>query len=893
MTITFYIDYQVSGGQEICVSGSCDALGASVEANAIPMTYTEAGNWMLSIETDGVKDFTYQYLLKQDNITIRKESWKPRVFIPNSGHSIYKLYDTWQEIPSDAFFYTTPFTEVVYKRDNSDVNLTDYEKTIAIQVYAPSVLPSYRLGIIGKGLALGDWEIDKIVPMGCARFPMWEVNLDGSKAQLPLEYKFVVIDDQDNVVQWEEGESRMTFLYPLINQEKAIVSSGEFRSSASKWKGAGVAIPVFSLRSNDGLGIGEFLDLKKLVDWVTLTGQRIVQILPVNDTTITKTWVDSYPYKSISTNALHPIYLNLEAMGELHSLEDMKELAILKEKLNALPQVDYEEVFNAKWKYFRKVFAQDGRKTLSSQDFVNFYNENKSWLAPYAAFCFLRDKYQTPDFSKWQEYAVFSNQIIELFETETSEAYSDIMLTYFLQYHLDKQLKDAHQYAHAKGVAFKGDIPIGISRHSVEAWAEPKLFNMNGQAGAPPDDFSALGQNWGFPTYNWEEMEKDGYKWWKRRFQKMADYFDAYRIDHILGFFRIWQIPLDAVQGLLGTFNPSLPFTAEEIESYGLFFDSDRFLKPFIHSGFLHDVFGDNTNEVVDKFLNSLGNGMFELKDEFNTQRKIEAVFANKTDEKNSHLREGLYSLISEVLFIPDPLLESKYHPRIAAQQSYSYRHLNEQEQQCFDKLYNHFYYERHNEFWKQEALKKLPALVQSTDMLVCGEDLGMVPDSVPDVMNHIKILSLEIQRMPKNVDLLFGDPSQYPYLSVCTTSTHDMSTIRGWWNEDCIKTQQYYNQMLQESGDAPAFCEPWICDRILDMHLESPSMLCIIPLQDWLAGDGAIRQKNPNDERINIPSNPCHYWRYRMHLSLEEMLKLDDFNYKIRSKLDRYNRLC
>ena len=417
---------------------------------------------------------------------------------------------------------------------------------------------------------------------------------------------------------------------------------------------------------------------------------------------------------------------------------------------------------------------------------------------------------------------------------------------------------------------------------------EPRLFNLGCQAGAPPDDFSVLGQNWGLPTYNWEEMSKDGFQWWKNRFRKMSEYFDAYRIDHILGFFRIWQIPMDAVHGLLGIFNPALPFSEDELRNqYDFWLDKDLQTTPYIMEYFLNDFFGEYTEEAKNRFLYDKGFGRYGLTENFNTQAKVVEYFKNQEDnEKNNKLKNALLGLIEEVLFIEDPEEKGKYHPRISAQYTYIYRSLNDYERWCFNRLYNDFFYHRHNDFWYGKAMWKLQPLIKSTNMLVCGEDLGMIPDCVPSVMHQLKVLSLEIQRMSKDPSMEFGNPYAYPYLSVCTTSTHDMPGIRAWWEEDREKTQRFYNNMLHESGTAPYYAEPWICDRIISMHLDSPAMLTILPLQDWLSIDGKLRRKNPQEEQINIPAIPKHYWRYRMHLTLEDLLTDKEFNDKLRNKI-------
>ena len=620
-----------------------------------------------------------------------------------------------------------------------------------------------------------------------------------------------------------------------------------------------------------------------MIDWAVSTQQKVIQILPINDTTMTHAWTDSYPYNSISIYAFHPMYVDIKQMGTLKDKSAAAKFNKKQKELNGLPAMDYEAVNQTKWEYFRLIFKQEGEKVLASGEFGEFFNANKEWLQPYAVFSYLRDAFQTPNFREWPRHSVYNAQDIEKMCRPESVDYPHIALYYYIQFHLHLQLVAATQYAREHGVVLKGDIPIGISRNSVEAWTEPYYFNLNGQAGAPPDDFSVNGQNWGFPTYNWDVMEKDGYRWWMKRFQKMSEYFDAYRIDHILGFFRIWEIPMHAVHGLLGQFIPSIPMSREEIESYGLPF-REEYLIPYIHESFLGQVFGPHTDYVKQTFLLPAETpGVYHMKPEFTTQREVESFFAGKNDENSLWIRDGLYTLISDVLFVPDTKEKDKYHPRIGIQRDFIFRSLNEQEQNAFNRLYDQYYYHRHNEFWRQQAMKKLPQLTQSTRMLVCGEDLGMIPDCVSSVMNDLRILSLEIQRMPKNPMHEFGYLNEYPYRSVCTISTHDMSTLRGWWEEDYLQTQRYYNTMLGHYGTAPTVATPELCEEVVRNHLKSNSILCILSLQDWLSIDGKWRNPNVQEERINVPANPRNYWRYRMHLTLEQLMKAEELNDKIR----------
>ena len=576
------------------------------------------------------------------------------------------------------------------------------------------------------------------------------------------------------------------------------------------------------------------------------------------------------------------MFLRLEEVGKLENPARQDHYEAIRHELNSLPEIDYERVNRTKAAYTREIFLQNGAEVLQSKEYRKFIADNSHWLLPYAAFCVLRDRFGTPDFTLWEEYSVFDKAKIEKFSKENK---NEIDYVCFIQYHLDRQMREVSEYARAHGVAFKGDIPIGVSRTSVDAWQYPELFYMNTSAGAPPDDFSILGQNWGFPTYNWEKMGLDGFAWWKARFRKMAEYFDAYRIDHVLGFFRIWQIPQDAIHGLLGIFHPALPFTPEELRtSYDFWIDTDTMTTPLIMDWFIHDLFGDCTEEVKSAFLCDAGSGRWKLRPEFDTQKKVAEYFARQEkNEQNETICNALLNVIDNVLFIEDPDEHGKYHPRISAQSTFAYRSLNDYQRWCYDRLYNDFFYHRHNSFWHDNAMWKLPPIIDATDMLTCAEDLGMIPHCVPAVMDTLRILSLEIQRMPKDPHCEFGDTTRYPYLSVCTTSTHDMSGIRGWWEENREKAAHFYHNVLRQNGDVPYFAEPWICDRIVDMNLKAPSMLCILPLQDWMSISSDLRRNDPRDEQINIPANSRHYWRYRMHITVERLLASHDFNSRVK----------
>lgn len=887
MKITFHVNYRTEWGESLFLTGNIAPLGDNDINKSVRLTADGGEHWHVTVDiTDDIKTFEYGYVVKSDNGEIRRREWgHPRTFCNAAKASDYVTYDRWQEQPWDKPFYSSAFTECICRRETKDRVLKPAKGKLQISVEAPMIRPGEVLAICGSSASLGNWNTDKAVKMNSAMYPLWKANIASKDIEAQTEYKFVILEEETGkLVAWEGGSNRFIGVSPDSNKV-TVISGLRFNSPAMPWRGAGTAIPVFSLRTDNDFGAGDFGDLYEMIDWCVETGQTFLQILPINDTTMTHTWTDSYPYNANSTFALHPLYLRLSDLGTLADPERRAYFDKLGKELNALPEIDYERTTSAKLEYARELFAQEGKAVVSSKAFKEFVSRNEYWLKPYAAFCVLRDRFGTPDYNAWEEYRNYDAEKIERFICDNMFEFNFV---YYLQYNLDRQMHAVKDYANSKGVAIKGDIPIGISRTSVDAWLNPRLFNLDCQAGAPPDDFSVLGQNWGLPTYNWEEMSKDGFAWWKSRFRKMSEYFDAYRIDHVLGFFRIWQIPIDAIHGLLGIFNPALPFTPDELK-YGFDFwiNPDVQAKPLIMDWFLGDFFGEYTDEARDRFLNPIGDGRYSLKDQFATQRKIADYFAGQDkNDKNTRLCNALMGLIDNVLFIEDPYEKGKYHPRISAQFTYAYRSLNDYERWCYDRLYNDFFYHRHNDFWYGKAMWKLPPLINATDMLVCAEDLGMIPACVPAVMDKLEILSLEIQRMPKDTASEFGNTWSYPYFSVCTTSTHDMGGIRQWWEEDRDKTQRFYNAVLHHGGEAPFYAEPWICDQIVDMHLKSPSMLCILPLQDWLSINGDIRRTNPREEQINVPANSRHYWRYRMHITVEELRAHKEFTTYIHSKI-------
>ncbi len=908
MKLLFNIDYQTTFGEELLLN-LVEKDGTENRISKYRMKTEDGNRWTYELNCPSAPTsktapkfelgsvINYFYSVESSGQLVRQE-WlvEPhRLELVSERGYKYTIYDHWINIPEDSYLYSSAFTNCIARHTPVKSPIKPFTATVRLKVRAPQLREHERLALVGSDELLGAWDPKRSQPMTEHNHNEWMVNLDATMLlKKRLEFKFIIIDEDTNIATiWEGGDNR-TIDLPSVGRGDVVVyelPQAFFPIYAQKC--AGTLVPVFSLRSRDSFGVGDFGDLRKMIDWVSMTGQRLLQILPINDTTTTHTWTDSYPYSCISIFAIHPQYVDLTRLPALADEKERARFETLRQELNALPQIDYERVNNAKIEYLRLLFQQEGHKMMASSKFKKFFDETKQWLVPYAQYCFLRDKYGTADYTQWPDHKVWDEADRPSLSSSRTRIYKEVSFFYFVQFILNSQLSEAHEYAQQKGVILKGDIPIGVNRHGCDAWMEPRYFNLNGQAGAPPDDFSANGQNWGFPTYNWDEMLKDGCLWWVRRFQNMSKFFDAYRIDHVLGFFRIWEIPIEAVHGLLGQFSPALAMTRDEIEGYGLHWQEELFTEPFIMDWVLERMFADRADFVREQFLEPKGNGYYRMKPEFNTQRKVEAWFNGLTEqsEEMANLRDGIYALISDVLFVRDHKNPNLFHPRISAQLDFIYESLWDSDKQVFNRLYNDYFYRRNNQFWYSEAMKKMPKLVEATRMLVCAEDLGMVPDCVPWVMNELRILSLELQSMPKDPKVRFGHLSQNPYRSVCTISSHDMPTLRQWWDEDWQRTQEYYNTMLYRGDAAPHPLPGWLARDIVSRHLTSPSMLCILSIQDWLAMDEKLRLPDADAERINIPANPKHYWRYRMHIAIEDLMKQDAFNDDIRQLVAQSGR--
>ncbi|KAF9679489.1 hypothetical protein SADUNF_Sadunf06G0020200 [Salix dunnii] len=917
VNVSFRLPYYTHWGQRLLVCGSEPVLGSWDVKKGLLLSPVHQGEeliWCGSVAVPSEFSCEYSYYVVDDEKSVLRPEMgkKHKLVLPegiNGGENV-ELHDLWQKSSLedsfcahysgntgvDAIPFRSAFKDVIFRqswglnieRSLGIQNKLDMEDAVLVhfKICCPNVEEETSVYVIGSTAKLGQWKVQDGLKLNYAGDSIWQADVVIQNGNFSLETGA----HRDLSIDSSKVQPRYIFL-----------SDGMMREMP--WRGAGVAIPMFSVRSEADLGVGEFLDLKLLVDWAVESGFHLVQLLPINDTSVHGMWWDSYPYSSLSVFALHPLYLRVEALSEILPENIKKEIREAREQLDGKDQlccalacyngkkaashdllfdylapsyipypcinifelgsvqdVDYEAVLATKLSIAKKVFEQEKDLILNSRSFHKYFSENE----------------------------------LEKLVSKDSLHYDIIRFHYYIQFHLHLQvtsnwsyllciiiywqLSEAAEYARNKGVILKGDLPIGVDRNSVDTWVYPNLFRMNTSTGAPPDYFDKNGQNWGFPTYNWEEMSKDNYAWWRARLTQMAKYFTAYRIDHILGFFRIWELPEHAMTGLIGKFRPSIPLSKEELEREGIW-DFDRLSLPYIRKESVQEKFGASWTFIVSNFLNDYQKGCYEFKEDCNTEKKLASklkMLAEKSMllESEDKIRRDLFDLLKNIVLIRDPEDASKFYPRFNLEDTSSFQDLDDHSKNVLRRLYYDYYFYRQENLWRQNALKTLPALLNSSDMLACGEDLGLIPACVHPVMQELGLIGLRIQRMPSESDLEFGIPSQYSYMTVCAPSCHDCSTLRAWWEEDEERRCRYFKYVVGSDAIPPSQCVPDMAHFVARQHVEAPSMWAIFPLQDLLALKEEYTTRPATEETINDPTNPKHYWRYRVHVTLESLLK-------------------
>lgn len=932
LTLRFSVTASTQYGESIVLSGDSPTLGSFEPSRAVTLAFESPGVWTLHILHPSPASRSlprYKYGLRKEDGTLVWESGAARRLapLPDAPVGDVLVRDEWRHRPdpSREIFSTAAFTDVVFrrpkeKRDGTKVTAARASNAVTealvlgkgsyvarFAVFAERVQLSDQVCVVGDAEALGNGDVNKAIPMADCNSPIWETCVALPADAVDLAYRFVIRNKTTKKVVLEDVVERRLclnredkeFLTNNVGAAPIVLAPSESSIRfPQKWKGAGIALPVFSIRSASSCGVGEFNDLLKVVDLCVAAGYQLLQLLPINDTTSNNNFRDSYPYSAVSSFALHPQYLNIESLGTMPPAL-AKEYRLEKDRLNALDKIDYMKVMNVKMRFIRKMYKRQKEEFLESKEFTSWFEENQNWLVPYALFRFFMEVNGSSNYDQWGARKSVTLADMRTLASPDTFHFEYLGVAYYTQFHLHKQLSAAAEYAAEHQVVFKGDLPIGVNRYCVDTWVNPHLFRLHMQAGAPPDFFSAHGQNWFFPTYDWEAMSKDNYAWWRYRLGHMAKYFHAYRIDHILGFFRIWEIPAGFKTGMSGRFYPAHGISRQELESLGLW-DIDRYVKPYIRDGILQELFHDDWWKIKDRFFEPLWHDRLRFKEDFDTERKVEKALqlpedAPKAEKQyNENVRNQLFDMFNNVCLLADVEDPNVFHPRFMMQQTRSYAELPSNEWKgALYNLHEDYYHHRQDELWKKNGLERLPMMKSASNMLVCGEDLGMIPKCVPDVMEETSILSLAVQRMPDG-DAEFGIPSEYKYECVATTSSHDTSTFRGWWEEipDHLR-MRYWTEVMRRDGRTPppAVCTTEIVEWVITDHLASPAMWTIFPLQDLLGMDEKLRRRDAAAEQINDPSNPDHVWCFRLHLNIEEVTAEEEFIGRLARLNKEHNR--
>jgi len=640
----------------------------------------------------------------------------------------------------------------------------------------------------------------------------------------------------------------------------------------------GISIPVSAIKTKNSCGIGEFNDLEVLGNWCKSIGIEVIQILPVNDTGF-----QNSPYSAISAFALHPIYLRIHTIPEYNKHSDFsKELNTIKSKFNDSKKVNFNEVLKEKLILLKKIYKY-ALQEIQLDKIFHIWIKNNLWIIPYAVFNVLKERNNRKHWKEWVEMKNPDDNSINLvWEKEKEECF----FYAWLQYRLEIQLIEVRKNLETNGILLKGDIPILINEDSVDLWINRKFFNTGMNAGAPPDMFSTEGQNWGFPVYNWVELKNSGYSWWKERLKQSNKFYHAYRIDHVLGFFRIWQIPVSDMTGISGYFHPYDYITVDELKEIG--FDKGRICwlsKPHIHGSEIRFCNKAKISEVKEKYLFRIGNeDLYNFNDSVIGEKYITEI------NEEQEIKDFLLSWYRNRTLLE--VHKDLYHRLWNFMATKAFKTLNLEEKIALEKLFK-IKEEKSEKIWSSEGKNLLIMMQETTDMLMCAEDLGVVPACVPKVLKELEILSLKIERWTREYskpDAPYIDIKAYPRLSVCTPSVHDTTTLRGWWEEELSdKEKSEYYHLLNLKTPYPKNYTKELAAVIIEHNLESNSIITIFQLQDFLFLNEEIDRDTFKEDRINVPGTVIDSnWSYRMPVLVEDLIKNDNFNQIIKKMVNK-----
>ncbi len=625
----------------------------------------------------------------------------------------------------------------------------------------------------------------------------------------------------------------------------------------------GTVVPLAALRSEKSCGIGEFPDLLLMGEFCKKTGLKLVQLLPVNDT-----GTDSSPYNALSAFALHPVYIRIQDIPE--AADFGAEIDTLRKTYNPAFRVMYRELRKDKLELLRKIYDKNSAAIASDSALQNWIHDNP-WIETYAVFMEYKRRNSEASWKDWPRSRRPSRSDI-VKEWNNPAVRTEHLFFAWIQMHQHRQFSAAAQALKKDGIILKGDIPILMNEDSCDAWAYPEFFDDTIRAGSPPDTSNPLGQNWGFPVYNWDNLKKDGYSWWKQRLTHASAYYQAYRIDHVLGFFRIWAVPEQEYTAAAGHTVPFCPITARELSEAGFSGERLRWLsRPHIPTRAIEAVTHNDykgAHHILRKLADRIENEeLWLFKPEIRGEKDIYAadIPVPAKDVLASYWRNRMLIELEPGVFVPMWTWQS----------STAWKTLSSEEQQTIYRMFSHTKDEEEL-LWEKQAREILGELAGCTPMIACAEDLGVNPRSVPSVLADLGILSLRVVRWSREWDREkqpYIPFDEYPFLSVATSSVHDSSTLRLWWTQE--KDAGDFLRDFPAGSIREKEYTPETARYLLETMAQAHSVFYIPPIQDLLSLSPAYYAEKPDDERINTPGSICPAnWSYRLPVPLEQLAK-------------------
>lgn len=655
---------------------------------------------------------------------------------------------------------------------------------------------------------------------------------------------------------------------------------------------SGLVVALSALRSAGSPACGEYPDLPALGALAKKWNFKLIQLLPVNDS-----GSQSSPYSARSAFALHPLYLRIAALPELaianaadagRGARDalLTESEALARGFAQDERLRYGAYLEAKLGLLKKIYASLAEpeiegETAAAREFAAWIGANP-WVKAYAVFSELKEANGGAPWWEWKAHGEASPAEIEAL-WEGGELMSGTRFRAWLQWRAEAQFSAAAAALAAQKIELMGDLPIMIDRDSAEVWARRSVFRLGLAAGAPPDMYAALGQNWGFPIYDWEAAERDGYSFWKERLAAAEKFYSAYRIDHVLGFFRIWSLSERERSGYLGRFVPDAYIERRELEAAGLDSGRIRWLaEPHIRTADLVAACGDDTEamEAAALALDRIGNEeLFLFKRSVRGERDIEELSregiggygaAGLSEKARDYL---LSRWRDRVLF---EFEAGTYVPAWSYSGASAWPTLSGEERSRLESLFGSKRAEG-EAGWAANGRRLLGVLKASSSMLPCAEDLGSVPACVPRVLGELGILGLRVLRWTRDW-FSAGQPylplADYPRLTVACPSVHDSSSLREWWEKEADRGQvwDFVSRCLgKKLGPAPDKAGPSVVAAILEALASSGSNITVYPIQDLLALGEAFRPADPAAERVNVPGSYNEWnWGWRLPAPLE-----------------------